>query len=205
MLARARRGQWYSDERVFVVQQALHKRDAVGPQCQWEVTSDSFSDLGPVRVVARGEQVLWVELQMRWLSTQRPSNSHFLPWDCRLGLVVPHADPGNHMGLLNIPPTDVTCITTAIDAWERRWDTLSLELRALLEGTYVISRSGQPFQPFFMRNHSSLDEEALEALWPVIAKMLWRGVFEYIERHQPLPVRGSGKIGTAVQAAHYRP
>ena len=94
---------------------------------------------------------------------------------------------------------------TAIDAWERRWDTLSLELRALLEGTYVISRSGQPFQPFFMRNHSSLDEEALEALWPVIAKMLWRGVFEYIERHQPLPVRGSGKIGTAVQAAHYRP
>ena len=60
------------------------------------------------------------------------------------------------------------------------------EVRALLEGTYAISR-GQLFRPFFMRNHASLDAEATTALWPTVAKLLWRGTFEYVERFDPLP------------------
>ena len=75
----------------------------------------------------------------------------------------------------------------AIDAWERRLGSLSLELRSLLEGTYVISRSGQPFRPFFLRNHPSLDDDAMEALWPTVKTMLWKGVLEYCARHHPAP------------------
>jgi len=73
----------------------------------------------------------------------------------------------------------------AIDAWERQLGSLSLELGSLLEWTYVISRSGQPFSAVFLRNHSSLDGEAMEALWPTVARMLWKGILEYCERHHP--------------------
>jgi hypothetical protein len=75
----------------------------------------------------------------------------------------------------------------AIDVWERRPGSLSLELRSLLEGTYVISRSGQPFRPFFLRNHPSLDDDAMEVLWPTVTKMLWKGVLEYCALHHPAP------------------
>jgi len=185
MLAGARKGRWTTDDRTFVVKHSARGLEAVGPL--WEVLSDDLADLGPVRVVARGESIQWVELGSPWRAVERPAVSHWMPTACQLELVVPHADPVRRDGLINVPPTDVTYITMAIDAWERRLGTLSLELRALLEGTYVISRSGQPFRPFFMRNHPSLDAESMEILWPVIAKMLWRGVFEYVTRGESMP------------------
>ena len=153
----------------------------------WEVLSADFADLGDVRVVARGNHIQWVELGVPWPAVQRPSGSHFMPAQCQLELVHPHADPAKRNGLISVPAHDGAYITMAIDAWERRLGSLSLELRSLLEGTYVISRSGQPFRPFFLRNHPSLDDEAMEALWPTIAKMLWKGILEYCERHHPVP------------------
>ena len=78
-------------------------------------------------------------------------------------------------------------ITFSKEAWRRRLGTLSAELETLLDGSYCVSRSGQTFAPMFMRNHPSLDEEALEALWPTIAKMLWKRQFEYVERHHQIP------------------
>ena len=89
------------------------------------------------------------------------------------------------VGFFNILAQDCAYITMAIDAWERQLGSLSLELRSLLEWTYVISWSGQPFSAVFLRNHSSLDGEAMEALWPTVARMLWKGILEYCERHHP--------------------
>ena len=199
MLAAARRGRWTADERTFVVQQSARGREAMGPL--WEVVSDDLADLGSVRMVARGNYIQWVVLDAPWPAVQRPSGSQFLPPQCRLELpvVCPHNDPANRSGLINVPSHDGTYVTKAISAWEQRLGSLSLELRALLEGTYVISRSGQPFRPFFLRNHPSLDEEAMEALWPTVAKMLWKGILEYCARHHPVP-RGIIPCGAVPKA-----
>jgi hypothetical protein len=185
MLAASRRGRWTADDKTFVVQQSARGQEAMGPL--WVIVSEDLADLGTVRVVARGNHIQWVELDNPWPAVQRPSGSQFLPPQCRLELVCPHADPVKRSGLINVPAHDGAYITMAIDAWERRLGSLSLELRSLLEGTYVISRSGQPFRPFFLRNHPSLDDDAMEALWPTVAKMLWKGVLEYCARHHPAP------------------
>lgn len=47
------------------------------------------------------------------------------------------------------------------------------ELETLLDGNYCVSRQGQTFALMSMRNHPSLDEEALEMSWQTITKMLW--------------------------------
>ena len=197
MLASARKGRWTADERTFVVQRTARGREALGPL--WEVVSDDLADLGSVRLVARGNSIMWVQLDAPWPAVQRPSGSQFLPPQCRLELVVPHADPANRNGLINVPSHDGTYITKAISAWEQRLGSLSLELRSLLEGTYVISRTGQPFRPFFLRNHPSLDDEAMEALWPTVAKMLWKGILEYCARRDPVP-RGIIPCGAVPKA-----
>ena len=197
MVADARRGCWAADDKSFVVVQTERVAEALGPL--WEVQAGGLADLGPVTVVCRGNAIQWIELGERWPAIERPRCRQLLPAKCRLELLHPHADPARRSGLINVPRTDGTYITKAIGAWERRLGTLSLELRALLEGTYVISRSGQPFRPFFMRNHASLDEEAMDALWPTVAKMLWKGIFEYVERGDPLP-RGIIPCGAVPKA-----
>jgi len=59
---------------------------------------------------------------------------------------------------------------------------------AVLEGTYCISRTGQPFRPMFYKNHASLyQDDALEKLWPSIAKSVWKGIFEFVQRSEPIP------------------
>ena len=134
MPAAARRGRWSADDRVFVVHQSARSREALGPM--WEVLSADFADLGDVRVVVRGNHIQWVELGVPWPAVQRPSGSHFLPVQCQLELVHTHSDLANRNGLINVPAHDGAYITMAIDAWERRLGSLSLELRSLLEGTY---------------------------------------------------------------------
>ena len=55
--------------------------------------------------------------------------------------------------------------------------------------------------PYFVRNHKSWedDEAAQAALWPEVAKMLWRGVLEYVARHCRLPlcIMACGAIPTS--------
>jgi hypothetical protein len=76
-----------------------------------------------------------------------------------------------------VPAHDSAHITMAIDAWRWRLGSLPLEQRSLLEGTYVISRSGQPFGRF-LRSHPSLDDETMDVRWSTVAKMLRKGVLE---------------------------
>ena len=62
------------------------------------------------------------------------------------------------------------------------------ELASILDGTYTISKSTQILALIFVRNHKSWedDEVAQAALWPEVAKMLWRGVLEYVARQKYL-------------------
>ena len=135
-----------------------------------------MADLGAVTVVVWGSQIQFIILEDPWPRLERPRGSHFMPSKCCL-LPIGMTNPSFRHGMICVPDKDATYITKALSAWERRLGTLSVELRAILEGTYVISRSGNPFLPIFMRNHASLDEEALDALWPTIAKMLWKEIF----------------------------
>ena len=42
--------------------------------------------------------------------------------------------------------------------------------------------------PMFFKNHKSLyEDDALALLWPTIAKNIWKGVMEYVSRHEPVP------------------
>jgi hypothetical protein len=65
--------------------------------------------------------------------------------------------------------------------------------------------------PIFVRNHKSWedDEAAQAALWPEVAKMLWRGVLEYVARHCRLPlcIMACGAVpkgDRTVLSSHYR-
>ena len=80
--------------------------------------------------------------------------------------------------MIAVPDTDVTFLTLAKDKWEQRLGTLATELAAILGGTYTISKCEQILSPIFTRNHKSWeeDENAQRALWPEIAKVVWRGV-----------------------------
>jgi hypothetical protein len=199
MLAVSRRGRWTADDKTFVLQRSARGREAMGPL--WVIVSE---DLGTVRVVARGNHIQWVELDNPWPAVQRPSGSQFLPQQCRLELVCQHADPVKRSGLINVPAHDGAYITMAIDAWERWLGSLSLELRSPLEGTYVISRFGQPFRPFFLEKPPVLRRRCHGGAWPTVAKCFgrvsWstargitrhRGVLLRVAQYQSRAHRGS--------------
>ena len=73
---------------------------------------------------------------------------------------------------------------------------LPAELAAVLEGRDVISKLEQNISPIFRKNLApwTAHQEAHEALWPEVAKccgvakMLWRGTFEDIERSMRMPL-----------------
>jgi hypothetical protein len=67
---------------------------------------------------------------------------------------------------------------------------LPAELVAILEGRYCISKNMQNMRPIFRKNLASWTDnpEAQEALWPEVAKMLWRGTFEYMSRGMRMPL-----------------
>jgi hypothetical protein len=90
--------------------------------------------------------------------------------------------------MLKIPDKDIAYLNLGLDAWKRRLGPIASELLSVLEGTYVVSRTGQPFRPMFMKNHASLTMDgAMEKLWPSVAKAVWKGVFEFVTRQDPLP------------------
>ena len=188
-LGRASKGVWSRDGTVFVTRLgASAERDR---KASWCITLASLVDLGGVRIVFEGNEICQFEFQEPWRETDRPRASQFLPPGCR----IPPVDEREYGRNLDppfnfarkVPDKDVAYITFSKDAWKRRLGTLSAELETLLDGSYCVSRSGQTFAPMFMRNHPSLDEEALEALWPTIAKMLWKRQFEYVERYHQIP------------------
>jgi hypothetical protein len=188
-LGRASKGGWAEDGTVFVTRFGMGAERRQGEL--WCVTLDSLVDLGGVRIVLEGDNIVLFEFQQPWKETERPRVSHFLPPGCRIPPVDERAyarnlDPPYNFAR-KVPDKDVAYITFSKEAWRHRMGTLSAELESLLDGTYCVSRTGQTFAPMFMRNHPSLDAEALEALWPTIAKMLWKRQFEYIERHHQIP------------------
>jgi hypothetical protein len=190
-LGRASKGGWTGDGTVFVTRFGMEAERLRGQAELWCVTLDSLVDLGGVRIVLKGDNIVLFEFQQPWKETDRPRVSHFLPPGCRIPPVddreyARNLDPPYNFAR-RVPDKDVAYITFSKEAWRRRMGTLSAELESLLDGTYCVSRTGQTFAPMFMRNHPSLDEEALEALWPTIAKMLWKRQLEYIERYHQIP------------------
>ena len=188
-LGRASRGFWGQGGAVFTTT-SNKKFIALGP-IWWRVTVAGVSDLGSVAITFCDQEISKFEFEIPWKETDRPWGSHFLPPACRIAPVDEreysrNLDPPYNFAR-KVPDKDVAYITLGKEAWRRRLGTLSAELETLLDGNYCVSRSGQTFAPMFMRNHPSLDEEALEMLWPTIAKMLWKRQFEYVERFHQLP------------------
>ena len=187
-LAKARRGVWNREGTMFTVK-GLER--TAGPGIWRRVVLPPNADAGAMRVVFRDGEIAGVEFEIPWRTTDRPRNSHFLPPGCR----IPPVDEREYGRTLDppyvmarrVPDKDVAYITFGKEAWRRRLGSLSAELETLLDGNYCVSRTGQTYAPMFLRNHPSLDEEALDMLWPTIAKMLWKRQFEYVERFHQLP------------------
>ena len=76
------------------------------------------------------------------------------------------------------------------------WDAVYGLRVAVLDGTYCISRTGQPFTPMFAQNRPSLDDEAMNSLWLMVAKMISKGQLEVITRWDPIPrhIVGCGAV-----------
>ena len=188
-LGRASKGAWSRDGTVFVTRLGA-SQERVRKEA-WCVTLAALVDLGGVRIVFEGEDIIQFEFAEPWKEIDRPRVSHFLPPCCRIPPVDEREcrrdlDPPFNFAR-KVPDKDVAYITFSKEAWRRKLGTLPSELETLLDGMDCVSRTGQTFAPMFMRHHPSLDEEALEALWPTIAKMLWKRQFEYVERHHQIP------------------
>ena len=93
--------------------------------------------------------------------------------------------------MLKVPSTDAAYLTLAKRKWESALGSLPAELRTILDGNYCISKSKQIIKPGFQKNHPSWEDwpDRQEALWPEIAKMIWKGILEYVARHCRLPLR----------------
>ena len=169
MLAKAEKGRWNRAGTVFT---PLDSAQGL-PTAYYKVMSSE--GMGHVTVGIRGSSIASIAFERAWPVTARMCGSNFSPDLLRLenaGLAPPH----HHM--IAVPDTDVTFLTLAKDKWEQRLDTLATELAAILGGTYTISKCEQILSPIFTRNHKSWeeDENAQRALWPEIAKVVWRGV-----------------------------
>ena len=192
LLGAVRNGRWADDDRTYVptVKEVMWGGRGSGPV--WRMTARGGQDMGDVSLVGQGDVILRIEFAMAWPREVRGSGSQFLPAACRLGLTGPEAcrRTGTPAPLVRTPRTDVVYLTFARDAWVRRMGNLPAELAAVLEGRYCISKIDQNMRPIFRRNLASWTDnpEAQEALWPEVAKMLWRGTFEYIQRGWRLPL-----------------
>ena len=181
MLVRASKGRWNRAGTLFTPLDVSLSM----PLVRYKV--DSSEGLGTVTFGLRGDSIAFMEFEHSWPATARRCGSNFSPQHLRLELA--GLPPPNHH-MLPVPDTDMTFLTLAKKKWERRLGTLPTELSAILSGTYTISKCAQILAPIFVRNHKSWedDEEAQRALWPEVAKMLWRGVLEYVARHCRLPL-----------------
>ena len=183
MLAGAAKGRWEVNDTVFVADAQHSGRTRFGEW--WQVSSGVLPGMGTVSIVCQGSEVVSVHFARRWPKQERPSGRQFLPVACR----IPRLDPANNMcHLLDVPNSDIAYLAMGKPAWERRLGRLAPELEVLLDGNFCISRSEQWWTPTFQRNHPSWDAAAEEALWPTIAKWLWKGILEYVSRHCRLPM-----------------
>ena len=98
-------------------------------------------------------------------------------------------------------------LTLGQENWIRLMSNLPAELAAIVEGQYCISKSEQVVRPIFRKNLASRtdDPQTRAALWPEIAKMLWRGSFEYIMlgMRMPLAIMAMSAVSKAT-APFYR-
>ena len=148
--------------------------------------------MGDITLVGQGSTLLRLVFAMPWPRAVRGSGSHFLPEECRLERTGPDAckRTGTPAPLVRTPRTDVVHLTLGQENWIRLMGNLPAELAAIVEGRYCISKSEQVVRPIFRKNLASWtdDPQARAALWPEIAKMLWRGSFEYIMRGMRMPL-----------------
>ena len=160
------------------------------PALQYRAVGDS--GMGDIVLVVQGEVLLRMEFALPWQREARSGGSQFLPAACRLELTGPPADRkrGVPAPLVKTPLFDVSHLVLAHPKWVQRMGDLPAELRTILSGRYVISKHGHIIRPIYKRNLPSWDEnpDAQDALWPVIAKMFWKGVLTYIRRHCKLPL-----------------
>ena len=179
MLGAVRRGRWATDNRTFVPEYRGNAHGGLDTGPVWLLQVRGRSDMGDIALVGQGAKVLRVVFSMPWPVAVRGGGSHFLPEACRLERTGSDADRsrGIPAPLVRTPATDVVHLTYAKDFWERKMGNLPAELLAIIEGRYCISKSDHPCRPIFKRNLASWtdNQEAQDALWPEIAKMLWRG------------------------------
>ena len=189
MLARASQGRWDVSGRVFI------PLDFVTDMPALEFETGAQRGIGNVTVTLRGNSISAIRFQHPWPQTERRRCSNFLPDYIRLPLAgspwptrYPHSRP--HGGILTLPETDVAFLTLSKRNWIRRFGTLKAELDAILSGRYCIAKSEDVVTPIYCRNHPSWEDnpEAQAALWPEIARMIWKGVLEYVSRHCRLPL-----------------
>jgi len=192
MLGAVHKGRWSDDDRTYVpsFQRDLLGGADVGPL--WSMLVRGGGDMGDVCLVGQGARVLRISFVMPWPRAVRIGGSHFLPEACRLERTGPDAcrRTNTPAPLVRTPATDVAHLTYAHEAWARRMGNLPAELVAILEGRYCISKNMQNMRPIFRKNLASWTDnpEAQEALWPEVAKMLWRGTFEYMSRGMRMPL-----------------
>ena len=189
MLGRATKGRWDESGRIFI------PLDFVSDMPAMDFDTGEQRGIGNVTVTLRGNSIAAIRFQHPWPQTERRRCSNFLPDYIRLPLSgvpaptrLPHDHP--HGGMLMLPETDVAFLTLAKDNWIRRFGSLRSELDAILSGRYCIAKSEDVITPIYCRNHPSWENnpEAQAALWPEIARMIWKGVLEYVARHCRLPL-----------------
>ena len=192
MLGLIKKGTWSADGKCFFPKV---RQDILTGECAgvlWSAGVCGGHDMGDLSLVCQGNIIICIQFTMSWRRQFRGKSSQFLPRACSLDLNGPPADriKGIPAPLVRTPRRDAAYLTLASEAWTRRFGQLPVELKAIVEGNYCISKVAQNLRPIFRKNLASWEDnpEAQEALWPVIAKMLFKGVLEYIARHCRLPL-----------------
>ena len=179
LLGRIEERRWLQD-RIFFIPN-VRQGDLTG-ECAGVVSSASVSggsDVGDLTMarVCQGKMVIRIQFVMAWRRQFRGRNSQFLPAACALELTGPAADRKRPGG---VPAPFVR--TPRL----RRLGPLGqlpVELKSILDGKYCISKAEQTLLPIFRRNLASWEDnaEAQEALWPVVAKMLFKEYWNILQ------------------------
>lgn len=185
ILSRARAGRWNTgpNARTWFIPLSVAPRF---PEVAFRTEHDQ--DMGVVTVWMRGEHITAIHFSEAWPEKSWHTGSHWLPEECRLELA---GRPKPHQHMLKVPSTDAAYLSFGKRNWEQSLGSLSAELQTILDGNYVISKSKQIIRPGFQKNHPSWENypDRQAKLWPEIAKMLWKGILEYVSRHCRLPLR----------------
>ena len=194
MLARARRGQWAREAH----EQNDEKSRGWFIPCnksprlpEITIKTEHDGDMGIVTVRMQGECITSFHFSIPWPKDR--SKTHTIR--ARIGYqssVAWHWQGGLHRFSTIRRTFDRRCVPYPVqEKVGIQNGTLSTELGAILDGNYCISKSRHILQPGFQRSHCSWEDfpERQESLWPEIAKMLLKGILEYIARHCRLPLR----------------